>query len=184
MRSIPTLLSGLRLVMTPFIAQAIAASRFGEATGLLFIAGMTDFFDGFLARKYGWITKAGAIVDPIADKTLLVSVYGALWWAGAIPGWLLALVWGRDLLILTMAGIALLFTTIRDFPPSIWGKISTDAQLVTAGTILGHRAGLVGGLAPVCEVLVWCAAAGTIFSGLHYFYKGVRRLRDLTPPSD
>lgn len=184
MRSIPTLLSALRLVMTPFIAQAIAAGQFRQATGLLFIAGMSDFFDGYLARKYNWITKAGAIVDPIADKTLLISAYGALWWAGAIPGWLLALVWGRDVLILAMAGLAVLFTPIRDFPPSVWGKLSTDIQLITAGTILGHRAGLVGGLETVCQVLVWCAAAGTIVSGLHYFYNGVRRLRDLRARAD
>lgn len=170
--------------MTPFIAQAIAQSRFREATGLLFIAGMTDFFDGFLARRYDWKTKAGAIVDPIADKTLLICVYGALWWAGAIPGWLLGLVWGRDLLILAMAGFALLFTTIREFPPSVWGKLSTDIQLITAGTILGHRAGIVGGLDTVCAVLVWCAAAGTAGSGLHYFYNGVRRLRDLPRRGD
>ena len=91
---------------------------------------------------------------------------------------------GRDLLILAMAGFALTFTTLRDFPPSVWGKISTNIQLVTAGTLLGHHAGLVGGLEPLCRFLIWCTGAGTAFSGAHYFYTGVQRLRSLPGKAD
>ncbi len=177
MRSIPNLLSGLRLILTPFIAAAILGHRFRDGVWLLFIAGWTDFFDGRLARRYDWHSKLGAVLDPIADKALLVTVYVCLAQAGAMPWWLAGMVLGRDVLIVLMAVYALLFSTLRGFPPSFWGKLSTAIQIVTGVTHLVHAAELVGGLATVCVVLQGLAAAGTAISGADYFYHGLLRLR-------
>ena len=122
----PNLFTLLRLVLTPFVAAAILHGQFGRAIILFFVAGASDAIDGFLARRFGASTAVGAYFDPIADKILLVVdlscarrcardslVDGRRWCSG------------RDLLILAMAAYGLLFTSVRKFPPSVWGKIST-----------------------------------------------------------
>ena len=100
-------------------------------------------------------------------------IYVSLGVTGAIPWWMVAVVFGRDVLILAMAAYGLLFTTLRKFPPSVWGKISTFFQIGAALVVLGARAGIP---APVnlalCLMLV-----GTIASGVHYVWRGIVLLR-------
>src|SRR5688572_6357044 len=122
---IPNLLTCVRMALTPWIFYAIVAGSARQALLLCVIAGATDGIDGLIARRYGWVTRSGAYLDPIADKLLLTSVYVAFGIAGAVPVWLVGVVVGRDALILGMVGLGFLFTRVRDFPPSIWGKIST-----------------------------------------------------------
>src|SRR5215831_401708 len=112
-----------RLVFAPFIAHAVLRGRPLEAFVLLIIAGLTDVIDGGLARHFGWSTAAGAYLDPIADKVLLSTVYICLALHGAVPWWFVAVIFGRDLLILASSGAALAFTRMRKFAPSIWGKL-------------------------------------------------------------
>lgn len=142
------------------------------ALALLMVAGSTDFFDGYLARRYDWKTRAGAWTDAVADKGLLSAVFIALAISGAAPAWLVYLIFGRDLLILLMAMIGLLFTPIRDFPPSVWGKLSTNVQIVTALACLLPFEG-------VRTALIYVCTATTAFSGIHYFYSALKRLRGL-----
>lgn len=93
-------------------------------------AALSDAFDGYLARRWKVSSRAGETLDPIADKALLCGAFAALWLAGSIEGWLTAVVFGRDLLILAGAGLALAFSkSPRRFPPSIWGKMSTIVQV-------------------------------------------------------
>ncbi len=119
-------------MLVPFVAADILHGQWTRALILLFAAGFTDVIDGFLARRFGQPTRVGAYFDPIADKILLVAIYIALGAAQAIPRWMVALVFGRDLLILGMAAYGLLFTSVRKFPPSVWGKISTFFQIAAA----------------------------------------------------
>jgi len=77
-------------------------------------------------------TQVGAYLDPIADKCLLSGVYLALAWAHLVPWWLVAIIFGRDIYILAAVAVVMLFTPIRGFPPSIWGKVSTFVQICTA----------------------------------------------------
>jgi cardiolipin synthase len=169
---LPSALSALRIVATPLVVLAILAGNRWHALCLLAVAGATDFFDGFLARRYGWQSRLGAWLDAVADKALLVAVYIALALAGWAPAWLVYLVFGRDVIILFMALIGLALTPFRDFPPSIWGKISTNIQIVTAlGLLLG-----VGWLRN--PLLAACAVA-TGWSGIHYIFSGVKRLATL-----
>lgn len=169
---LPSLLSAFRIVFAPFVVMAIMRGEMTQALYLLFVAGSTDFFDGFLARRYQWQTRAGAWMDAIADKTLLSAVYIALALANVAPLWLVYLIFGRDLLILLMAAIGLLFTPIRDFPPSVWGKLSTNVQILTA-------LGLLLGLTTGRNALIAACAAATAWSGAHYFYSALKRLAAL-----
>lgn len=173
MFNLPNLVTLARLVLAPFVASDILHGRYARAIILLFIAGFTDAIDGFLARRLKIATPAGAYFDPIADKILLSVVYISLAVAGAMPWWMVAVVFGRDVLILAMAAYGLLFTSVREFPPSVWGKISTFLQIGAALTVMGARAGIP---APVTLALS-TMTAGTIVSGLHYAWRGLVMLR-------
>jgi cardiolipin synthase len=175
--NIPTLLSLLRLVLTVPAAWAVLGGHWGAAMWVAVAAGLTDAADGWIARRWNLITRAGAWLDPVADKTLLVTLYLCLAATGAIPWWLVWLVLGRDALILLMAGYALAFTAFRDFPPSVWGKVSTVIQVTAAGVAIGARLWPSPPMEAVLNVLVMAAAAGTLVSGVHYFSRGIQRLR-------
>jgi len=155
------------------VVLAILNAHYGRAIILCFIAGFSDVIDGFLARRLGESTPAGAYFDPVADKILLSAIYITLGVVHAIPWWMVALVFARDILILAMAAYGLLFTSIRKFPPSVWGKISTFLQIAAALVVMGARDGIG---APV-DLALWLMVAGTIFSGVLYVWQGVRTLR-------
>ncbi len=138
-------------------------------------AGATDALDGWLARRLQAQSRLGAYLDPISDKILLVTVYLTLGVIHAAPRWLVGLILTRDLLILAMAGAALTFTTLRDFPPSIWGKISTHLQIYAALIFLSAHAWPDSVLPRLVPFAIAGAAAGTSWSGLHYLVTGIRR---------
>ena len=173
MFNLPNLFTLARLVLAPFVASDILHDRYGRAIILLFAAGFTDVIDGALARRFQISTRVGAYFDPIADKILLSVVYIALGLAGALPWWMVAVVFGRDLLILAMAGYGLLFTSVRKFPPSVWGKISTFFQIAAALVVMGARAGIPAPVTPALSLMV----LGTAVSGLHYMWTGLQMLR-------
>jgi cardiolipin synthase (CMP-forming) len=171
--NLPNLFTLARLVLAPFIAADILHGSYGRAIILLFAAGFTDVIDGFLARRLQAATPAGAYFDPIADKILLSVIYISLGLAGAMPWWMVGVVFGRDVLILAMAAYGLVFTKLRKFPPSAWGKISTFFQIAAALVVLGARAGI-----PAPVTLALCLMVlGTIVSGIHYVWRAVVLLR-------
>jgi cardiolipin synthase len=138
---------------------------------MIAIGGFTDGIDGFLARRFHWQTRLGAYLDPVADKLLLTAVYLSLAFAGLAPFWLVALIVARDVMILGMVAAALAFTRFRDFPPTIWGKINTALEILTALVLL---TGCSASLPPLSIALVWVTAASTAWSGLHYVAKGLQ----------
>lgn len=167
-RQIPNLLSLARLAATPFLVYLLLAGERHWALILALTAGLTDAVDGFVARRLGSVSQAGAYLDPIADKVMLSATFLAFGIAGMAPVWLVALVFGRDALMLIAIGAMLLLTRIRKFPPTIWGKLSTFTQI---GFVLCV---LCGVSAPA---LVWITGAATAWSGAHYFWTGIRMLR-------
>lgn len=172
-KNLPNLLTLSRLVLVPFAVAAIAADNYRRALVLFLIAASTDGLDGFLARRFGWQTRLGAYLDPIADKTLLNGAWLALGIAGAAPIWLVAVIFGRDLLILVMVAAALLFTKVRTFPPSVWGKISTFFQIVGALVALVHLAIPRPELQAIARPLFWIVAIATVWSGADYVRRAV-----------
>ena len=159
--------------MAPFIVLAILDGHYARAIVLFFLAGVTDAVDGTVARKLGQSTRAGAYLDPITDKLLLSAIYISLGITHDIPWWMVALVFARDILILGMAAYGLLFTSIRKFPPSVWGKLSTFFQISAALMVMCARAGF---WAPV-GLAEWLMVAATAWSGVHYAWRGIVLLR-------
>jgi cardiolipin synthase (CMP-forming) len=179
MRHLPNILTSLRLAAMPLVAKWLLAAPFTTLWVVYFFICITDWFDGYLARRFHWTSRFGSIADPIADKLLLVISYACLGWRGEMPSWLVALVLGRDAAILLFAGLAYAFTKLRDFPPSQWGKISTAFQMLAVGAILFVRAGAdrALGLTIPLGPFFALAAAFTAISGVHYLTTGIQRLR-------
>ncbi len=168
----PNLLSLLRLLLTPVVVWLMHQGRYPAAFGVFWVAGWTDALDGYLARRFNWGTKLGTYLDPVADKVLLAVVFVALGSVGALPDFLVALVIGRDVLILGMCAYAYSQLRVTDFSPSVWGKISTIIQILTALIVLGQRAFPDPVLEAFGMVFVGLCALGTGWSGIHYLLTG------------
>jgi cardiolipin synthase len=173
----PNLLTVARLVLAPFVFAAIVTGRHDRALALFALAALTDGLDGLLARRFRQITPLGAYLDPVADKILLSGVFVSLAISGSVPWWLVVVIFSRDILLLLTSGIALLFTTFRQFQPSIWGKASTFVQIACAGAWMAQNAVNSASLHVLAEALVWPTAAITIWSGLQYCWRGLRLVR-------
>jgi len=167
----PNLLSLARILLIPFVVAALAAGKYGQALVLIAVAGCTDALDGILARRFWWVTSAGAILDPVADKLLLTAVYLALGFGHLLPWWLVGIVVGRDIVILAASGLAILFTRHRKFPPSAWGKVSTIVQVAAVLVIICGRAFSSPAISRIGEWSIWLVAAATVWSGLHYAWR-------------
>ena len=168
--------TALRVALVPFVIQAILQGRQFLALELFAAAAVTDILDGAAARRFGTVTAAGAVLDPIADKCLLSGVFLALAAAKAAPWWLVGVIFGRDLYILLGAAVAMRWTSLRKFPPSVWGKISTFVQVATAVSLMARDL-LGGGVAGrIATVMPWPCAAFTVWSGVHYTLR-ILRLR-------
>lgn len=177
MLTAPNLFTLLRLLLTPFVAAAILNGQYGRTIILFFAAGVTDGIDGLLARRLGQSSRIGAYFDPIADKILLSAIYISLGIVRDIPWWMVALVFARDVLILGMAVYGLIFTTIRAFPPSLWGKISTFCQIAAALAVLcAHQ-----GVEVPAQFFLWLMIAATVWSGIHYAWNGITLLARTKP---
>jgi cardiolipin synthase len=171
---LPNLLTASRLVLTPFVIYAILSGKHALALALFIAAGVTDFLDGAAARHFNSKSDTGAYLDPIADKCLLSGVYLALALAGLMPWWLVGLIFGRDIYILLAAGILLWRTNIRRFPPSVWGKISTFVQIVTATLWLARNVLGITESNGVWSITLWTCAVSTAWSGIHYTWRGLQ----------
>jgi cardiolipin synthase len=169
---LPNLLSAARLALAPWLFALLWHRQYGTALIVICIAGITDGLDGLIARNFGAASKLGAYLDPVADKILLSGTFLTLALDGAVVKWLAVLVLGRDALILLFACIAFLFTSLRNFPPSIWGKASTAAQIAYILVLLGHFNGLLN--AYFVTPFEYLTAALTVWSFLHYAWTARR----------
>jgi cardiolipin synthase len=175
--NVPNLLTLLRVALAPLVIQAILDGRHVLALAIFAAAAFTDYLDGAAARRFGIATPAGAYLDPIADKCLLSGAFLALAGARIVPWWLVALILGRDLYILLGVATVMLLTSIRRFPPSIWGKVSTFVQIVTVVVWLARDAFPCPPLDFLSMVSLWPCAGCTLWSGLHYTWRGVQMAR-------
>lgn len=171
----PNLITYARIVLTPLVALAILGNHGLTALLLVAVAGFSDGLDGFLARQFGWQSKLGAYLDPIADKLLLLTLYMAFAGADLAPVWLVGLIFLRDLWILSMVSYAWFATSIRDFPPRWTGKASTVAQLSLAGVLLFEAAFPLVLPTFIADVLVLAVTFLACASGVDYTVVALRR---------
>jgi cardiolipin synthase len=172
--TIPNLFTLLRVAMTPFILLELARGEYMIAGWTFGAAAFTDTLDGYIARRSGSQSRVGLYLDPIADKLLLSSIYVGLMLGHAIPVWLVVVVFGRDLWILLLSGIALRFTKFRSLQPSVWGKASTFAQIMTAVGVMAARAYHNAEFGGIADMLRWVVVALAAISAGDYTARGIR----------
>jgi len=174
--TLPNAITLARLCAVPGAVWLIVQGRLDMAFWVFVAAGASDGLDGWLARVRNTRSRLGAILDPVADKALLVSTYVSLAAIGVLPDWLAILVVFRDLLI--VGGVLLLY--VLGEPPQIRplmvSKVNTVAQIIlAAGALL--LAGYGWGDAWALEAMVVAVTATTIASGAAYVVQTARRPR-------
>ncbi|MEW5838640.1 MAG: CDP-alcohol phosphatidyltransferase family protein [Pseudomonadota bacterium] len=182
LRHLPNIITLARMALIPWIAWALYEARYADAFVLFAIAALSDAVDGFLARHFSWQSRLGAILDPLADKGMILAAMLALAMSGLFPLWLLLLSFVRDFSIVALAVHYNFFVRSGFVPrPSIFGKLHTvlEAALILV-VILDAWQGM--GLDGVRDGLVAVVAVSTVVSGLDY-YRQWRRLPGRDEPS-
>ncbi len=171
--NLPNLITLARLFSVQLAIWLILGERYGVAFWVFVGAGISDGLDGYIAKRFDWRTRLGAMLDPIADKALLASVYLALGYAGQLPDWLVILVVFRDVLI--VGGYLLLQATAasRRYDPLYISKLNTALQIALVAFVLA-RLGLGASDGPATFVLVLAVAATTTLSGVSYLVRWAR----------
>ena len=173
--SIPNIITLGRIILVPVIVWAIVSSQMEIAFAIFVIAGVSDAVDGFLAKRFNMASELGALLDPLADKALLVSIYVALGIWGAVPRWIVILVVSRDIMIVG----AILLSWVVDKPVTIRplrvSKLNTVSQIVFAAAVLGsHGFGVEPG--PVVAGIMYVTAALTALSAAAYLAEWTRHM--------
>ena len=179
----PNILTVTRIVLTPIVLAAYMITFPGHylvATVLYFIAGMTDFFDGKIARKNDLITNFGKFADPLADKMLTTGVYLALISNGYCNIWILFIILFREFGVSSIRLVAASQGVV--IPANMWGKVKTFSMMMFTGFIylllsLQFDFGVLPETFPVhtiSSVLLWITAIVTAISGITYILEGTK----------
>lgn len=181
---IPNLLTGLRLLLVAPIVLLLLDGRHAPALALFALAGLSDGLDGWLARRYGWQSRLGGYLDPLADKALMVGTFAALAWTGKIPVWLFWVVLGRDLVIVSGALAYHRLIGRLEAEPSILGKFTTLLQIVLVFAVLVDLGSPLQ-LGVAVPLLVIGVTLACFASGMHYVAawggRALRARNDLAP---
>jgi cardiolipin synthase len=174
---VANILTICRMFLIPVFVIASVYHKQGLAFVTFVIAGITDFLDGYLARHTKHVTDVGKILDPMADKVMLISVYVILALdtignLNVVPLWFTILVIFRDVFIAIVSVLIYFTTSVTTLLPSIIGKITTFFQITTASLYLFCNAFKIK--ANWLIYMVYLAAFFTLLSGFHYLLRGVK----------
>lgn len=173
--TIPNLISMIRLAMVPFIVWTLLDGQSMLAFILFVVVGISDGVDGFIARKFNQQSELGAYLDPLADKTLLMTMFVALGYLEAIPLWLVIIVLTRDVLILAGVMVAFVLGDPIEIKPLFVSKANTAVQIVLVALALSMPAFNLE-LEIIHLVVVWTCAILTVASAFAYFVAWTRHV--------
>ena len=182
MRHLPNLICLARLALIWPIATALHGRQYGLALALFVLAAVSDGLDGYLAKRFNWISELGKFLDPAADKLLLVTVFVESAWLGLVPWWVTAAAVARDAMIALGALVFRLWFGPLRGRPTVISKINTAAQLLYLMAVMLVAA---AALAPsgVLRALALIVVATTVLSGWYYVQAFTRRAWAATAPS-
>ena len=173
-RDIPNMLTIARIVMVPPILWLLLEREFGWALLVFFVAGVSDGLDGLLAKKFDWTSRLGALLDPIADKLLLMSCYITLAWLGLLPVWLVGLVLLRDLVIVIGATFYHFRIEKLQAAPTLVSKLNTLLQILLVLLVIVSQS-QAWRVEPWMKFMIGAVAASTLWSGADYVLTWGRR---------
>ena len=175
--SIPNIITLGRILLVPFIVWAIASNQMEIAFAIFVVAGVSDAVDGFLAKRFNMASELGALLDPLADKALLVSIYMALGIWGAVPRWIVILVVSRDIMIVSAVIVSWIFGKPIPMKPLMVSKLNTVAQVAFAALVLAALGfGFKEKLPPYDLILMGFVTVFTLVSVSLYLVEWVRHM--------
>lgn len=172
-RNLPNLITLARLFAVPLTLWLILHERYGAAFWVFVAAGLSDALDGYLAKSWNCRTPLGAVLDPAADKALIVGVYLTLGMEGQFPVWLVVLVLSRDFLIVLGFVIIQATATRAAIGPIFVSKVNTLIQLALITFVLAQL-GLGIQADAIKRLLVGMAGVTTVLSGVAYLVRSAR----------
>ncbi len=178
--TVPNILSAMRLVGIPvFLWLILVPQADGWAIVVLALAGISDYLDGKIARKWNQISRVGQILDPLADRLYILATLIGLLIRGIIPWWLVLVLVGRDVIMGIVLAVVKKKAGLTGLPVHFIGKAATFCLLYAFPLIL-IGAG-VGSLADVCQVFGWAFALWGIglylWAGVLYLEQAARVIR-------
>ena len=175
LKSIPNLISIIRIILIAPVLLLIYRESYDFALFLFLLAGLSDALDGYLAKKFDWRTRVGALLDPVADKLLVAGTFIILTWLGLVPFWLAAIVVSRDIII--SLGVFIYSFVYEPFHGEATkiSKINTFLEILYVLMVLSSEAFFW----PSSTVIIITGSAVfvTVFiSGLDYIMSWIRRV--------
>lgn len=180
-RAAPNLLTLMRLFIIPFLVIEILDANYTAAFALFILAGVSDALDGLLARWLSQKTTLGLYMDPIADKLLLSTLFVVFTHVGLMPRYVTVLVFSRDLGILLIATLLFATGTLRDFRPSLFGKLNTFMQIIALLSVLCQKVFAWHHLATMRDGLLEIIAVMAPLSAAQYAWIVIRRMNSQQP---
>jgi cardiolipin synthase len=167
LRFIPNAICIARIVLVAPLVAYIVDGRYAAALVVLVVAGLSDGVDGFLAKRFGWQTRLGSLLDPAADKLLLVAAFVSLTFVGLVPVALTVIVIARDVIIVLGALCYQWLIAPVQGEPSVISKLNTACQLAMLFFVL--TAAAFAWPPPISLTMLGAAVVFTSFvSGLNY----------------
>jgi len=172
--TIPNILTVFRIMLTPGFVMAFVSERIGLACILFIVASVTDALDGTLARVLKQRTSLGAMLDPLADKVLIVTGFLCLGLEGWVPAWLVVLVISRDMLIIGgLVVVNLWGVDVRnEIRPSFASKVNTTVQISLLFLVLTAHAGWMS-LPNMEQGMIYFTGVLTVYTGFIYLKRGL-----------
>jgi cardiolipin synthase (CMP-forming) len=176
--SIPNFITLGRIILVPIVVWAITSGAMRTAFFLFVAAGISDAVDGFLAKRFNMTSELGALIDPLADKALIVSIYVALGIAAALPISLVILVVSRDIMIISGFMLSWLIGKPMPVRPLPVSKANTVAQILLATLVLAER-GFGFDAALVSKIVIGLVAILTLLSMAFYLAEWLRHMNSV-----
>jgi cardiolipin synthase (CMP-forming) len=173
----------MRLFIIPFLVIEILDGHYGVSFALFLLAGVSDALDGLLARWLSQRTTLGLYLDPIADKLLLSTLFVVLTHVGLIPRYVTVLVFSRDVGILLISTLLFMTGTLRDFRPSLFGKLNTLTQIVALVVVLCPKVFMSAELTTLREILIRGIAVLAPLSAAQYAWIVLKRISSPSQPT-
>ena len=166
-----------RMLAIPVFIVVLMMGYQIAATVIFILASLTDLFDGMIARKYGLITDFGKIMDPLADKLLVMSAFVCLVELGAVPGWMVIIIFAREFTVTGLRIAAAAAGVVIAAEKT--GKIKTALQMTAIPLLLLDNWPFYLVDLPAADIVLWAAVIMTVFSGIEYLMKNKRFFGDI-----
>jgi cardiolipin synthase (CMP-forming) len=191
--TVPNMLTVFRMVLIPVFVTFLFYQRFVLALAVFLLAGATDGLDGLLARRFDQRSQLGTILDPIADKLMLVTAFVVLSLRSVfpqpvpnhlpIPFWVTVAVISRDVFIVVGGAAINVMTGFRGFRPSWLGKLSTIVQIISIAAII-FAASVPYGTGYYLPTIYTTVFSLALLSGIHYIFFVSKLLNEARLPQD